>query len=97
MTNAVERWADRLGHHYDRIQRCEVVIEQPHRSSRSGGTFHVRIDLQIPNQTITVSRDSGRDPAHEDVYVAIADAFRAARRQLMEHVEVQRGDVKAHA
>ena len=34
--------------------------------------------------------------AHEDLYVAIRDAFNAAGRKLQDHVRRQNGDVKAH-
>lgn len=94
---AVQRWADRLVQTYDRIQRCSVVVEVPHRSHRHGQTFHVRIEVAVPHRTISVGRDPGRDPGHEDAYVAIADAFRAARRQLQDHARIERGDVKLHA
>lgn len=33
---------------------------------------------------------------HKDVYVAIRDAFKAARRQLQDFARKQRGDVKFH-
>jgi len=93
----VNRWVDRLVDANDRIQRCSVVIEVPHRSSRQGQTFHVRVEIAVPDQLIEVSRDPGLDHGHEDVYVAIADAFRAARRQLQDHAQIQRGEVKLHA
>jgi hypothetical protein len=44
----------------------------------------------VPGREIAVSRDPERDPGHENIYVAIADAFRAARRQLQDHVHIQR-------
>ncbi|MGZ5863734.1 MAG: HPF/RaiA family ribosome-associated protein [Methyloceanibacter sp.] len=34
--------------------------------------------------------------AHEDVYVAIRDAFDAAVRQVEDHVRRMRGDTKTH-
>jgi cold shock CspA family protein len=34
--------------------------------------------------------------AHEDVYVAVRDAFDAAKRQLEDYGRRQRGDIKAH-
>lgn len=94
---SIKDWAARLDHSFDRIERCAVVIEIPHRHQRQGNTFHVRIELTVPNQVIAVSRDPGLDHKHEDVHVAIADAFRAARRQLQDHARIQRGDVKRHA
>jgi hypothetical protein len=42
----------------------------------------VRIDLTVPGAELVVSRDPELDHGHEDVYVAIRDAFDAARRQL---------------
>ena len=33
---------------------------------------------------------------HKDIYVAIRDAFKAARRQLQDYVRQQRGQVKHH-
>ncbi|MGE0867095.1 MAG: HPF/RaiA family ribosome-associated protein [Kofleriaceae bacterium] len=82
---------------YERITRCDVVVEQPHRHHRQGKVFHVRIEVTIPGGVINVSRDPGTDHAHEDLYAAIADAFRAARRQLQGYAEQRRGDVKLHA
>ena len=36
------------------------------------------------------------NPQHKDVYVAIRDAFKAARRQLQDYARRQRGQVKVH-
>ena len=94
---SIHEWAERLEHTFARIERCAVVVEMPHRHQRQGNTFHVRIELTVPNHVITASRDPGLDHTHEDVYVAIADAFRAARRQLQNHAHILRGDVKLHA
>ncbi len=86
---SVERWVGRLEHTYDRIQRCSVVIDVPHKRHRQGRQFQVRIDLQIPGRAIAVTHDPV-DGSHEDVYVALSDAFRAARRQLLDHVQIRR-------
>jgi ribosome-associated translation inhibitor RaiA len=94
---SVRQWLDRLAVQFDRIQRCEVVIEVPHRSQQKGQTFRVRVELVVPDKVIEVARDPGIDHAHEDVYVAITDAFRAARRQLQAHAQIIRGEVKHHA
>jgi ribosome-associated translation inhibitor RaiA len=76
----------------DRITRCEVVVELPHLHHRHGKQFHIRIDLSIPGHEIVVSRDPGIDEAHEDPYVAVRDAFLAARRQLEEHLRKVRDE-----
>jgi len=82
----VRRWAEKLDTVYDRIQRCEVVIEAPHRHHRHGRQFHVRITLSLPGDRLVVSRDPGQNETHEDVYVAIRDAFQAARRRVEDWV-----------
>lgn len=78
------RWAAKLGRLHDRIASCEVVIERPHQSQRQGQRVHVRVALAIPGPDIVVSHDQEIDGAHEDPYVAVRDAFRAARRQLQQ-------------
>lgn len=92
----VRRWASRLETVYDRVERCQVVIERPHQHHRHGQRYHVRVTLAVPGPDIEVSRDHALDGAHEDLYVAIRDAFRAARRQLEDHARRQRADVKTH-
>lgn len=87
---AVQRWVVRLEHLHDRIVRCHVKIEQPHKSQRHGREFEVHVVLEIPGNDIAVSK-----VRHEDIYVAIADAFRAARRQLLDQLEHRRDFVKA--
>jgi cold shock CspA family protein len=46
---------------------------------------------------VFVGRSRPLNRAHEDVYVAILDAFNAAGRQLEDHIRRLRGDVKAHS
>jgi hypothetical protein len=93
---AIGRWATRLEHACNRIQRCSVVIERPHHHRLHGNSFHVRIELTVPGRTIAVSREPERDAAHENVYLAIADAFRAARRMVQDHARIQRRETKQH-
>lgn len=78
----VRRWATKLGRVYERIARCDVMIERPHHSQRQGQHVHVRVAIGIPGPDIVVSHDQALDGAHEDAYVVVRDAFRAARRQL---------------
>ncbi len=88
--------ADKLGTFYDRITKCRVVISAPHQHHNKGKGFHIRIDIKVPGKELVINRDPGINPAHEDVYVAIRDAFDAARRQLQDYTRRQRGDIKAH-
>jgi ribosome-associated translation inhibitor RaiA len=87
---AIRQWVERLEHTYDRIQSCSVVVAQPHQSQRRGNVFDVRIDLKVPGREIAVSREPARGTDHENAYVAVADAFRAVRRQLQHHITIRR-------
>lgn len=87
---------EKLGRFHDRIMACRVVVESRHRHHHKGNLYHVRIDLTVPDEELVVSREPGEHHAHEDVYVAIRDAFDAMRRQLQDRVRRQRGKVKHH-
>ncbi len=82
---------------FDGIVACSVVVEARHRHHRQGRLYHVRIDLVVPAREIVVRREPSEHHAHEELHVAIRDAFDAARRQLQDHARELRGDVKTHA
>jgi cold shock CspA family protein len=88
--------AEKLDTRYDQIMRCRVVVEAHHKHSHKGNLYHVRIDLTVPGGELVVSRDPDLHHAHEDVYVAIRDAFNAAGRQLKTFASRIRRDVKTH-
>jgi len=94
VTARIHDWVDKLERFYDRIVRCEVLVETPHRHQRSGRPYHVRVRLTIPGGEIVASHDPGPDGAHEDVYVALRDTFQAVRRQLDDQVMRMRREVK---
>jgi len=81
----------------NRIVGCRVVVEAPHRHHRHGKLYNVRIDLSVPGKDVFVGHSGPLNHAHEDVNVAIRDAFNAAARQLEDHARQMRGDVKTHA
>jgi len=89
--------SEKLERFFDRIVSCRVVVECQHPRRQQGNLFRVRVDLKVPGGEIVVGRDPGAHHAHEDVYVAIRDAFDATRRLLEDHVRQGRGDVKLHA
>jgi ribosomal subunit interface protein len=92
----VRERAVKLEQYFGRINSCRVVVEAPERSKRKGQLFHVRLDITVPGKELVVNRHPGAKHAHEDVYVAIRDAFRAAERQLEDHSRRVSGRVKAH-
>lgn len=88
--------AAKLDRYYDRIMSCRVIVEAPHRRHHQGKLFHVRVDVTVPQGELVVSREPVERHSHEDVYVAIRDAFNAAQRRLAGYARRQRGDVKVH-
>jgi ribosome-associated translation inhibitor RaiA/cold shock CspA family protein len=89
--------AAKLERFHDRIVGCKVVIEAPHRHHHKGKLYNVCIDISIPGKDVFVGHTGPQNHAHEDVYVAIRDAFNAADRLLEDHVWRMRGEVKSHA
>lgn len=81
---------------YDRIIRCRVVVEMPHRHQHQGRLFAIRVELAVPGRDVVIGREPTEHHAHEDVYVAIRDAFDAAKRQLQDHARRERADTKHH-
>ena len=92
----VQRRAEDLQQLSDRVTACRVTLEAAHRRHRQGTIYHVSIDLAVPGGKIVVNREPGEDHAHEDMHVAVRDAFDAARRQLQDHVRRLDGQTKQH-
>ncbi|HJU84707.1 MAG TPA: HPF/RaiA family ribosome-associated protein [Holophagaceae bacterium] len=88
---AVRKRAEKLESFFGAIQSCRVVVEIAQKHKHQGKLYNVRIDLTVPQGILAVNRH-----AHEDVFVAIREAFDAARRRLEDHARVVRGDVKQH-
>lgn len=93
---AVRERADRLDRFYEHIMSCRVAIELHHRHHHQGNLYHVRVDMKVPDTEIVASREPDEHHAHEDVYVAIRDAFNAVQRRLEDYIRRRRGVVKAH-
>lgn len=85
-----------LEHLHPLITSCHVVVEAHHRHQHQGGLYHVTVHLVVPEGEIVVTRDPAEHHAHEDVYVAVRDAFDAAARRLQDHLRRSRGVVKHH-
>ena len=79
-------YAKKLDRFAEHIMACKVDIEQTGQHHHQGRMYRVRIDLTVPGGEIAIDHDPGRDHRHEDVYVALHDAFEAARRRLEDHM-----------
>jgi ribosome-associated translation inhibitor RaiA len=93
---AVRKHAKTLERFRDDIVSCRVTVEAPHKHRHKGNLYHVVVDVRTQGDEIVVSRMPDDEHAHEDIYVAINDAFKAARRQLQDRARIRRGQVKQH-
>ena len=82
-TNRLERFSDR-------IVRCHVIIDVPHRHHRQGRHFSVHVDVTTPLGSIVVTRDPSSDSEPRELAALVREAFDAAARQLEEETRRQR-------
>ncbi len=95
--NRIRELAQRLEKFSERIVDCHVLIQQPHQHASQGSLFDVHINITVPGSVIAIHRAHSNDPQHADPYVALRDAFNAARRKLQDCERIQRSDVKNHS
>lgn len=87
----VRQLVDKLERFCDHIERCRVVLEQPHKHSTSVSEYRVLIDLLIPpGHEVVVSWESAKGSAKEDLYKVVHDAFHAAERRVKKFTAQQR-------
>ena len=81
----------KLEEFFGNIMSCRVVVGMPHKHHHQGKHFNVRIDIGVPGSEIVVNHDH-----NEDIYVALRDAFDAAKRRIEDYARKLHGKVKAH-
>ena len=87
----IRRKADKLQTYYKRITSCRVVVEIAQNHKHQGKLYNVRVDVTVPGKELVSTHKK-----HQDVYVAIREAFSVLGRQLEEHSRKRHGRVKAH-
>jgi cold shock CspA family protein len=93
----VRRRGDKLDQLYPRVTSCRVLIEALHRMPRLRGVVHhVRVDITVPGGELVARREPPHLHFHEDVFVAVRDAFDSVCRELQDYARLRRGDVKVH-
>jgi cold shock CspA family protein/ribosome-associated translation inhibitor RaiA len=88
--------AEALEKFFPNIVSGRVAVISSARQHRQGKMYHLSIVLTVPGHEIVVNRDPPEHHAHEDVLVALRDAFDAARRQLEDYARRMRADTKTH-
>ena len=79
---AVYKRLEKLERYCDEIQSLRVTLEAPHNNHHKGKVYHVGVEALVPNHDIVVTHDQHDKHSHEDIYVAIRDAFNAVERRL---------------
>ncbi len=88
----LKRRADKLDTFFNRIMRCRIAVEVPHRYKKQAMNvveYNIRIDMTVPGREIVI-----KNKPNKDLDIAIRDAFEAAQRKLEDYVRKMRGDVK---
>ena len=83
----------KLEQFHPNITSCRVTVEEAHRHQQQGRHFGVGVVVRVPGNYAIVWRFHH----HEYRYVALREAFGAARRRVEETWRETRGEVKTHA
>lgn len=80
---------DNINKRIEKLQRYSsdiiggrVVLDSPHNNHHKGKVFSVTLEIHSSSKEVVVRQGQHDKPAHEDIYVAVRDAFNAAERQL---------------
>lgn len=84
--------AAKLDRFHPDLMTCRVTIERVDRHQQQGQHFAVRIDVTLPGEELSIDRVQ-----HEDVYVALRDAFDDIRRRIQDSRARAQRKVKQHA
>jgi cold shock CspA family protein len=97
LENLIREKVSKLEKVCDYITSCHIAVEKPQKFLNYGSPYRIRISLRIPpGHEIVVKREPGEGNMSDSILAVLRDAFDAARRKILELVEIQRKDVKAH-
>ncbi len=88
------RWrAAKLERFVPDLISCHVVVDASANRHQQGHVYAVKIDVRVPGEEIF----AGERQAHEEIGVALREAFDAMTRRLEDYARKRRGQVKQHA
>lgn len=90
----IGRYVEKLEKRFGRIMSCRVVVEASSKRGAKGHVYRVSVDLKVPGREIASTGTGPKNKAHEDMHVAIRDAFDAVARRLQDHARKGQGVVK---
>lgn len=82
---SIRRRIEHLGQYCEDLHTVRVVVEPVQRHAHQGRPYEVRLDVTLDGQELVANRSR-----HEDVYVAVRDAFDGMTRQLEDAVRRRR-------
>lgn len=82
LVDNVNKRIEKLQRYSNDIIGGRVVLDSPHNNHHKGKVFSVAVELHTSGKEIVVKQGQHDKPEHEDIYVAVRDAFNAAERQL---------------
>ena len=82
IADAVQKRISKLERYCEHIITGRVVLDSPHNNHHKGKVYSVGVEIHTPSKEVRVNQDQHDNHAHEDLYIAIRDAFNAAERQL---------------
>ncbi len=82
IVEAVQKRINKLERYCEHIITGRVVLDSPHNNHHKGKVYSVGLEIHTPTKEVRVNQEQHDNHAHEDLYVAIRDAFNAAERQL---------------
>lgn len=91
LETAIRQYAGKFDRFHPHLISCRAVVEHVARHQRQGKEYTVRLDIRVKGGEIAINRDHA-----EDAFVAVREAFDAARRRLEDHARRRRGAVKTH-
>lgn len=82
LVDNVNKRIEKLQRYSNDIIGGRVVLDSPHNNHHKGKVFSVTLEIHTSGKEVVVKQGQHDKPSHEDIYVAVRDAFNAAERQL---------------
>ncbi|MFZ2650161.1 MAG: HPF/RaiA family ribosome-associated protein [Burkholderiaceae bacterium] len=89
----IRRRAAKLERFVPDLISCHVVIDASANRHRQGHVYAVKVDVRVPGEELF----AGERQAHEEIAIALREAFDAMTRRLEDYARRRRGQVKQHA
>ncbi len=92
----VREKVQKLEQYYDRITGCRVTLGSSANRHHKGKNYWVHVAIDVPGRELVINHEHGAEETNGDIYIAMRDAFAAARKQLEHFARRERGNDKRH-